>query len=254
MPDMVNVQVTQAHSYLAELVEQFSRIEKQIEAGETVTLNLTDGGRAVSLLVSREKVVENDSPGTQSARGQSKSLTDNNSLVAALTKTFAFDIGEANRKISSSDIQSRVKTAAMQKTMVATESSVLKMPNPVVTHDGRDWILAEDCCYAALDGCVITAKRGFRSDLASIPRLFWAIIASFELSLLAPIMHDLIYRSGGRVILPHGEVTPTGRIFERKEADDLFLELMTRAKVSYWKRNVAYLAVRGFGQSSWQER
>ncbi len=79
-------------------------------------------------------------------------------------------------------------------------------------------------------------QRGFRSDLASIPRLFWAIIASFELSLLAPIMHDLIYRSGGRVILPHGEVTPTGRIFERKEADDLFLELMTRAKVAYWKR------------------
>ena len=96
-------------------------------------------------------------------------------------------------------------------------------------------------------------QRGFRSDLASSPPLFWAIIASFELSLLAPIMHDLIYRSGGRVILPHGEVTPTGRIFERKEADDLFLELMTRAKVAYWKRNVAYLAVRGFGQSSWQE-
>ncbi len=66
-------------------------------------------------------------------------------------------------------------------------------------------------------------------------------------------MHDLIYRSGGEVILPHGAVRPTGRRFERREADDLFLELMTRAKVSYWKRNVAYLAVRGFGQSSWQE-
>ncbi len=160
MPDMVNAQVTQAPSYLAELVEQFARIEKQIEAGETVTLRLTDGGRAVSLVVSREKVVENDSPGTPSARGQSKSLTDNNSLVAALTKTFAFDVGEANRKISSSDIQGRVKNAGMQKTMVDTEPSVLKLPNPVVTHDGRDWILAEDCCYAALDGLSLPPSVG----------------------------------------------------------------------------------------------
>ncbi len=68
-----------------------------------------------------------------------------------------------------------------------------------------------------------------RVHVQGIPRLFWALMASCELSLLAPIMHDLIYRSGGRVILPHGEVTPAGKIFERKEADDLFPELMTRA-------------------------
>lgn len=49
------------------------------------------------------------------------------------------------------------------------------------------------------------------------------------------------------------EVSPADKIFERKEADDLFLELKARAKISYWKRNVAYLAVRGFGQSSWRQ-
>ncbi|MBS0171541.1 MAG: DUF1353 domain-containing protein [Nitrospira sp.] len=95
--------------------------------------------------------------------------------------------------------------------------------------------------------------RGFNSDLASIPRLLWAIVSSFELSLIAPIMHDLLYRCGGQVVLPHGEVAPADRRFGRKDADDLFLELMTRAEIVYWKRRVAYLAVRAFGQSSWQE-
>ena len=252
MPDMVHVHVTQANAYLTEHIEQFARIEKRIEGGETVTFNLTDGGRTVSLVVSREKVVESAAPVKPSATGTSPMPAENHSLVAALTKTFTFDIGEANRKISSADVHVHVRNASKQKTMAGVEPLIPGLPNPAVTYNGQDWILAEDCRYAALDGCVVTAKSGFMSDLASIPRLFWAFIASFELSLLAPIMHDLIYRSGGRVILPHGEVTPAGKIFERKEADDLFLELMTRANISYWKRNVAYLAVRGFGQSSWQ--
>lgn len=79
-------------------------------------------------------------------------------------------------------------------------------------------------------------------------------IASFELSLVAPIVHDLIYGSAGTVALPDSEVAPADKQFDRKEADDLFLELMTRSMVAYWKRNVAYLAVRAFGGSSWRQR
>ena len=37
---------------------------------------------------------------------------------------------------------------------------------------------------------------------------------------------------------------PAGRWLSRKDADDLFLELMARSNVAYWKRNVEYLAVR----------
>ena len=43
------------------------------------------------------------------------------------------------------------------------------LPKPVVTYDDPEWRLVDDCCYGALDGSVITAKRGLRSDLASIP-------------------------------------------------------------------------------------
>ncbi len=252
MPDMVQMQFLQAHGYLTELMRQFAGIEKRIEQGETVTLQLTDRGRTLSLVVTRDRVVEREAPSKSPMAGSPPTLADNDSLVAALTNTYAFDLGEANRKITSADLRAHVRDAATR-TVEHGAAAIPALPVPVLTHDGRLWVLAEDCRYAALDGSHLTVKRGFHSDLASIPRLFWAIIASFELSLLAPILHDLLYQCGGSVKLPHGEVTPAGRMFNRKDADDLFLELMTRSKIAYWKRNVAYLAVRAFGQSSWQE-
>ena len=245
--------MNQDNAYLTELINQFAGIEKRIEGGETVTLNFTDQGRTLSLVVSREHVAERAAPASGPAPRTSSTLADNHTLVAALTKTFAYDLGQANRKISVADVQTHLKQAARQTVRDGAEL-ISTLPDPVVKHDGQLWVVAEDCRYAGLDGGIIIAKRGFKSDLASIPRLFWVIIASFELSLVAPIMHDLIYRCGGNVIPPDGEVTPAGRLFSRKDADDLFLELMTRSKVAYWKRNVAYLAVRAFGQSSWQEK
>lgn len=253
MPDTVHVQLTQAHSYLAQLIEQFARIGEKIEQGQTVTFNLNGGGRTLALRVSLEQVDEEPAPTAFSSPRGSSSRSDNTSLVAAMTNTYSFDLGETNRKIASRDVHRLLMGAATRSPASAAVPLQPALPNPAVTFDDPDWILVDDCCYVALDGSVLTAKRGFRSDLASIPRLLWAIIASFELSLIAPIMHDVLYRCGGELVLPHGEVVPSGRRFERKEADDLFLELMTRAKIAYWKRNVAYLAVRAFGQSSWQE-
>lgn len=253
MPDRVRVQFAHANSYLTELIAQFTTIEEQIEHGKTVTLNLNQGDRRLALLVSRENVIERPVPAAPSSTGRSPSLSDNKSLVAAVTNTYSFDLGEVNRNISAADVQGQVRRPITGSTPSAAAPLRSALPQPAVTYEEPDWILLEDCRYAASDGWSITAKRGFRSDLASIPRLFWVIIAFHDLSLIAPIMHDVIYRCGGLVVLPHGEVEPAGRRFERKDADDLFLELMTRSNISYWKRNVAYLAVRAFGQSSWRE-
>lgn len=253
MPDMVHVHVTHANSYLTELITQFAKIEEQIEQGKTVTLNLNEGGRTLALLVSREKVIESPVSAAPSSARRSPSLSDNKSLMAALTNSYSFDLGEADRNITAVEVQVLVKGAGTRSKAPAAAPLQSALPKPAVTYEAPDWILLEDCRYVALDGWSITAKRGFRSDLASIPRLFWVIIAFHDLSLIAPIMHDVIYRCGGLVVLPQGEVEPAGRKFERKDADDLFLELMTRSNISYWKRNVAYLAVRAFGQSSWRE-
>lgn len=255
MPDIVHAQFTHTNAYLTQLIEQFARIEQHIENGETVTITMSDGDGSISLTVSRDKVVERAAPPQRPATGKAPALADNDSLVAALTKSFSFDIGEANRKISIGEIQSHLANATAAKPAVGSANlrRALELPDPAVTYNNAEWVLLDDCRCAALDGFIVTAKRGFKTDLASIPRLLWGFIASFELSLVAPIVHDLIYGSAGTVTLPDGEVTPADKRFDRKEADDLFLELMTRSKVAYWKRNVAYLAVRAFGGSSWRQ-
>lgn len=97
-------------------------------------------------------------------------------------------------------------------------------------------------------GCTLFARRGYEFDLASVPRVVWPIIAPFELSILAPLFHDLIYEFKGRP--PADQVVPY-RTFERVEADDLFLRLMALEGVSWWRRNAAYAAVRAAGGLYW---
>jgi uncharacterized protein DUF1353 len=253
---IAHVQFMQSSMYLAQLQEQFGRIEKEIESGKTVTLNLTDNDRAISLRVSRDKVVEAAAPIELTASRKAPSLADNNRLTALATNTFTFDLGEANRQIEPAHLRAQTSKAAKKADASAEHQTRLDpgVPTPAVSFIGSEWLVVDDFKYAANGGFAITAKRGFKTDLASVPRLFWGFIASFELSLAGPIYHDLIYRSGGRVVLPDGEVSPADKVFAREEADDLFLELMTRNRIAYWKRNVAYLAVRWFGESSWQNR
>lgn len=84
----------------------------------------------------------------------------------------------------------------------------------------------------------ITVAGGFRFDLASIPRALWPVIAPFELSIAAPLIHDWLYRGNDRR-------------YTRSQADRIFRELMQREGVSWWRREAAYVAVRAFGGKAW---
>ena len=131
---------------------------------------------------------------------------------------------------------------------VTVEQSALAPP--VLSYDTeRDlWRLEET--YSFEDGGhTITVPEGFEFDLSSVPRLFWRFIAPFELSIVAPLVHDFLYRHRGE--LPDGAVTPA-RPYTRKQADRLFKRLMKREGVPGWRWRVAYGAVRLFGQSAWE--
>src|SRR5262245_11715481 len=69
----------------------------------------------------------------------------------------------------------------------------------------NEWELVETYRFAP-SSFSFTILAGFRFDLASVPRLAWPLIGPFELSLVAPLAHDFIYRHGGK--LPLGSVTP----------------------------------------------
>ena len=124
-----------------------------------------------------------------------------------------------------------------------------RLPPPALSFlGGREWRLEADYTYR--DGATaITVPAGFRFDLSSVPRPLWWLIAPFELSVVAPLLHDFLYGYGGRP--PPGSVAPP-RSYARAEVDRMFREMMAAEAVTAWRRAVAYYAVRVFGRSAWR--
>jgi hypothetical protein len=142
-----------------------------------------------------------------------------------------------------------VKESAQQLDHDRVEIDGSRLPAPLLTYvGGREWQL--EAAYTYRDGeTAVTVPAGFRFDLSSVPRVFWSLIAPFELSIIAPLVHDFLYRHGGDP--PAGSIQPP-RTYTRSEADRLFLTIMRLEGVPRWRRVVAYLAVRVFGRSSWR--
>jgi len=87
----------------------------------------------------------------------------------------------------------------------------------------------------------ITVPEGFISDFASVPTLFLdGLFPSFDSYAPAAVVHDYLYATGGL----YGQYT-------RKQADDLFLEIMKELGIPWWKRSLMYRAVRLGGGSGW---
>ena len=261
MHNIVHVQLMQSRVF-AELKEQFERIEELIESGKTVTLDLIDSVCGISLKIDRDTVVKSELPPEEL---RSRSQNDNNSLTTMFTNHFSFDIDKTNHQVPSAEMAAQIAKASDQKPEGESEpkmSSSLEanlvptgLPNPAIKYIGDDnWVIAEDCSYTTNGGFTITVKTGFKTDLASVPRILWAVVATFELSVAAPVFHDLIYRSAGEVALPDGQVAPADKTFNRQEADDLFLELMTLANIRAWKRKMAYYAVSSFAGYAWRKK
>ncbi|HEY0349425.1 MAG TPA: DUF1353 domain-containing protein [Pyrinomonadaceae bacterium] len=119
----------------------------------------------------------------------------------------------------------------------------------------KDYVVVEDYAYHADAGYDITVLKDFKYDRASIPRIFWAIIDKDDLSNVAPVFHDLLYRHGG--VLPPDEVPLEGTVspsreFVRADVDKLFRELAKKCGVSSWRAQLAYEAVSKFGGPSWK--
>ena len=128
-----------------------------------------------------------------------------------------------------------------------------RLPAPVLTFLGRrHWRLESDYHYtdvATGETREITVPAGFIFDLSSVPRLLWWLIAPFDLSVVAPLMHDFFYRYGGNP--PPGSVVPP-HDYTRAEVDRMFRNIMEAEQVAPWRRVLGYLAVRVFGFWAWR--
>ena len=89
---------------------------------------------------------------------------------------------------------------------------------------------------------------GFLTDGASVPRPLWWLIAPFGVHGQAAVLHDILCETGTmfRNEIPY-EVS-------RKEADQIFRDAMKATRVSWWKRNLMYGAVRLWSTFGFQTR
>lgn len=78
----------------------------------------------------------------------------------------------------------------------------------------------------------IKVPKGFETDFASVPRIFWVILPPDGKYSQAAVLHDFLYSK---------------RLRPQKECDNIFLEAMEVLGVSWWKRKIMYRALRMFG-------
>jgi hypothetical protein len=120
-------------------------------------------------------------------------------------------------------------------------------PPPIIVEyvDGVRWRMFHDAAYQLDDGRVSTVMRGFVHDFASIPPLLRGLAPSAgdgeNRYGVAAIWHDWLYVYG----------SIEGQAVTRKDADDLFLEMMLALGVAEWRARTIYRAVRIFGARYW---
>lgn len=126
------------------------------------------------------------------------------------------------------------------------------LPPVYVTYDTRRkvWVLMFEYTIVInirTEPIEFRIPQNFEFDLASIPRWIWPLIGSFELSLVAPLIHDYLYQWRGQPLYhQYAKLAPVAPVLTRAEADEIFLDLMIAEKVASWKAKAAYRAVRLF--------
>ena len=119
-----------------------------------------------------------------------------------------------------------------------TDKKVLKKVGAKVTKAGK-----------------VTAKKGFVTDLASVPRVAWNIIAPFDIARSA-VIHDALYSAIREYRESNGYHVGSGGSNETAEskqiADKIFLEAMLESQppIAKWKAYASYYSVVAFGRWS----
>jgi hypothetical protein len=131
---------------------------------------------------------------------------------------------------------------ALSSTIFSVQIPGSKLFTPVKTvYNGKEWTVMEDIdYYDTRRDYLIQIPTGFTTDLASVPRPVWPLISPFDLSILAPLVHDWHYRGNDR------------DIYNRKESDVLFLDIMREEGVARWRRIPSYHVVRVVGGRHWK--
>lgn len=104
--------------------------------------------------------------------------------------------------------------------------------------DDGQWIVAAPLVYQSdVAGMTFTVPAGFKTDLASVPRIPIVYELAGDTSSKAAVVHDFLY---------------TSKIVARSMADAILREASAVTCVPAWRRSLMYYGVRAFGWSHWK--
>ena len=91
------------------------------------------------------------------------------------------------------------------------------------------------------NGKTLVVPAGFECVGASVPRFLWGSVSPqiHPCTLRAAVAHDFLYR-----------FQPKG--WSRKDADELFYDLVREDGLGWWRAQKAYWGVRIFGGDAWE--
>lgn len=121
-------------------------------------------------------------------------------------------------------------------------------PDPIILTDAgmvgssRTFRLVSRFRYISSYGEIVVPK-GFITDGASIPSVFWSIISPFGDYFGAAIIHDYLYNHDTEY-----------SNYSREEADLIFKEAMFNLGVPWLRRETIYRAVQLFGGLSFRAK
>lgn len=113
-----------------------------------------------------------------------------------------------------------------------------------VLDKGTIYKIAEEFTYYRSDdkNSLIKVPKGFKTNFASIPRLFWNIYPPTGGGTKgtkygkSAVLHDYLYET---------------KMYNRKECDKIFLEAMKAMEVNFFTRYLFYYCVRLFGKKNY---
>lgn len=124
-----------------------------------------------------------------------------------------------------------------------------------VLDDGKNYELLQSFHYfrETNNNEIIQVQKGFITDFASVPRIFWSIFPPFGRYTKCAVLHDRLCvafnnkQTWQEVVLINDDMKATtdlSKKVKRKEADKIFLESMKAIKVGKFTRTCLYLSVR----------
>lgn len=103
---------------------------------------------------------------------------------------------------------------------------------------GGKWILLEPMRWHENKNKSYTVPKGFKTDLASIPRGFRWLVEGVDYTRRPAVLHDYLYRKG---------------IGTKAEADRLFKKGLKEEGAPWWKVQACYYAVKFFGSGNFKD-